>query len=148
MNPRQRQLRFQRLRHLEQQKLDRLAGLARVAAEHAERGRLRVSEAEAQFEQSLREASGRPELVDQLIAWERRAQQEINSLREQLQKLINDLAQARKAVEQQQNRVRAWDKLLERLAEETRQFEASLELRRADEAYLQKQMRLRKEQAS
>jgi SMC interacting uncharacterized protein involved in chromosome segregation len=107
-----------------------------------------VSEAEAQFEQSLREASGRPELVDQLFAWERRAQQEINSLREQLQKLLNELAQARKAVEQQQNRVRAWDKLLERLAEEARAFEASIELRRADEAYLQKQMRLRKEQAS
>lgn len=148
MNPRQRQLRFQRLRHLDQQKLDRLAGLARAAADRADRARNRVSAAEAQFEQSLREASGRPELVDQLSAWERRSQQEINSLHEQHRKLLEELAEARKAVEQQQNRVRAWDKLLERLEEEARAFTASLEIRRADEAYLQKQMRLRKEQAS
>lgn len=148
MNPRQRKLRFQRLRQLEQQKLERLAGVARLAAERVERARVRVDEAESQFERDLREANGRLEMVDQLHAWERRIKQEISSLREQLQKSLDDLELARKAVEQQQNRVRAWDKLLERLDEEVRTLEAATEIRRADEAYLQKQMRQRNEQAS
>jgi archaellum component FlaC len=122
--------------------------LARTVADRVERAQSKLKEAESQFERNLREASGRPELIDQLLAWERRVQQELKALREQLQKLQDELAQARKAVEEQQNRVRAWDKLLERLDEEARVFESSLEMRRADEAYLQKQSRQRKEQAS
>lgn len=145
MNPRQRQLRFQRLRELEQIKLDRLAGLARAAADRVEQARVRLHQAEQQFEQELREASGRPEMVDQLQAWERRMQRDLKALQQRLGELELELAAARKAVEQQQNRIRAWDKLLERLGQEATAVELAQEIRRADEAYLQKQMRKRSE---
>jgi hypothetical protein len=50
---------------------------------------------------------------------------------------------ARQAVEQQQNRLRAWDKLLERVIAEAVASELAIETRLADESYLQKQIRQR-----
>jgi hypothetical protein len=143
MNPRRRQARFERLRQLDQQKLDRLAEVARQAAIQVEQTRRRWEQALAQFELELRAACDRPDLVDQLHAWERRSRQELAQLREQADEALKAWEVARQAVEQQQNRLRAWDKLLERVIAEAVASELAIETRLADESYLQKQIRQR-----
>ena len=143
MNPRRRQARFERLRQLDQQKLDRLAEVARQAAIQVEQTRRRWEQAFAQFELELRAACDRPDLVDHLHAWERRSRQELAQLREQADEALKAWEVARQAVEQQQNRLRAWDKLLERVIAEAVASELAIETRLADESYLQKQIRQR-----
>lgn len=143
MNPRQRQARYERLRQLDQQKLDRLAEVAREAAVRVEQARRRLELAREQFERELRAAGACPELADQLRAWERRSQQELTQLQQRVDEALAAWESARQAVEQQQNRVRAWDKLLERVIAEAVASELSIETRLADESYLQKQIRQR-----
>ncbi len=143
MTPRQRQIRFERLRQLDQQKLERLAAAAREAAGRLEKALLRQRQAEEQFEQELQVAGLQPEWAGQLLAWERRVREQLASLRTESEQAQAAWQTARQEVEQQQNRIRAWDKLLERLEAEARAAEAAVETRHADEAYLQKQMRQR-----
>ena len=118
MNPRQRQARFERLRQIDQQKLERLAEVTRKAAAQVERARHHLRQAQEQFQRELLAAGERPELADQLGAWERRSQHELASLQAQLNEATKSWEAARQAVEQQQNRIRAWDKLLERVGAE------------------------------
>ena len=143
MNPRQRQARFERLRLLDQQKLERLADLARQAADRLGQARRRFAEAEAQFESELRAADRLPELADQLRVWERRIREELRALQTLVEEALAAWESARLAVEQQQNRMKAWDKLLEQLSAQVLASELALENRLADEAYLQKKIRQR-----
>lgn len=143
MNPRQRQARFERLRLIDQRKLDHLAELAREAALRVEQARRRLAWACEQFERELLAAGDRPDLADQLRAWERRSRQELTQMQQQVDEAITAWETARRAVEQQQNRVRAWDKLLERVSAEAVANELAIETRLADESYLQKQIRQR-----
>lgn len=143
MNPRQRQARFERLRQIDQQKLERLAEVTRKAAAQVERARHHLRQAQEQFQGELLAACERPELADQLGAWERRSQHELASLQAQLNEATKSWEAARQAVEQQQNRIRAWDKLLERVGAEVVAAELAVEMRLADESYMQKQIRQR-----
>ncbi|MCE2792956.1 MAG: hypothetical protein ACK493_14565 [Planctomycetota bacterium] len=143
MNPRQRQARFERLRQIDQQKLERLAEVTRKAAAQVERARHHLRQAQEQFQRELLAAGERPELADQLGAWERRSQHELASLQAQLNEATKSWEAARQAVEQQQNRIRAWDKLLERVGAEVVAAELAVEMRLADESYMQKQIRQR-----
>ncbi len=143
MNPRQRQVRFERLKQLDQQKLDRLATIAREAALRVEQTRKRQQHAEEQFERELQLASAQPELATPLQAWERCVRGQLTSLQSDVEQALAAWQTARQEVEQQQNRIRAWDKLLERLALEAKATETALETRQADEAFLQKQVRQR-----
>lgn len=143
MNPRQRLARFERLRQLDQQKLERLAELARQAADRLGQARRRLAEAEEQFASELRAADRVPELADQLRVWERRTREELQVLQKLVEDALTAWESARLAVEQQQNRMKAWEKLLEQLNTQVQASELALESRLADEAYLQKKIRQR-----
>ena len=143
MNTSHRIVRFQRLKHFDQLKLDRLAIAARSAAIRLRKLQSLRDATQTELEEGLKAGVLLESLGQvQTMVWARAVQQRLTKLDELMKHAHEEHVAAQLLVHQQQNKVKVWEKLLNQLAARERLRQERLDGNEADEAFIRKQVRL------
>ena len=143
MNTTHRIVRFQRLKHFDQLKLDRLAVAARSAAIRLRKLQSLRDATHAELEEGLNAGVLLESLGQvQTAVWARSVQQRLTKLDELLKRAQEEHVVAQSLVHQQQNKVKVWENLLDQLAARERLRQERLDGNEADESFNRKRVRL------
>lgn len=142
MNTTHRIVRFQRLKHFDQLKLDRLVAAARMAAIRLRKLQFLRDATNSELEEGLNAGVLLESLGQvQTVVWARGIQQRLTKLDELLKQAHEEHVAAQSLVHQQQNKVKVWEKLLDQLAARERLRQERLDGNEADEAFNRKRVR-------